>query len=159
MEYKGGSCITRWLWSGGTLDMSGDTRTLSIDIDLAVVDVTDGQASNRSFLPATTEWAVNWQGVAQNNASAPAGTLYALALQPGTSGTLLISPYGTATGDLFYIGSGFSNGLTMTAPYADVVSLSASWRFTDIDGGGIEISSYGAFIVGLGIVGTSYIGA
>jgi hypothetical protein len=160
MEYKGGSCITQWVWSGGTLNMSGDTRSLSIESSLAVLDATEAQHSQRGYLAGQTEWTINWSGVAQNNASNPAGTLYAQALAMGQPGKLLISPFGTALGMAFYSGDGFSAGVTMTEPYADVVSVSASWYITSAtSGSGIIIGVYGMFIVGIGIVGTSYIGA
>ena len=159
MRYRGNNVKVTWIWAGGTLDMSGESRGVTVSSNIDTIDATAGHDKARQYIAGPVTWEVLWSGVAQNNSGAPQGTLYAQALQPAQRGTLIVSPYGTATGYLVYVGEGISNGLVTTLPYSDVTSLTAKWTVSSASGSGMGVGAYGSFMVGIGIVGTSTIGA
>ena len=124
-EYAGSAVVVQWIWSGGTLLMSPETRTCTVTPSQDTIDATAGQDTSKQFLSSFTSWDVSWDGVAQNGT---AGTVYATALQPGNLGTLNIGPYGTAGSALKYSMPAFAKGAAITMPYADVTTISTSWQ-------------------------------
>ncbi len=171
-EYRGGSSVAYWLWSGGSLNLSAETRSLSVGPEVETLDVTASQDTDKSYLRSFDSWRVQWSGVAQNSA---AGTLYAQALQQGNNGLLYLYPYGIFSRALVYNGSAVCSGVTLTEPYADVTTISTAWLVNEmavgyyVAGSDLSGTSSGTsrlngrlasqFIVGSGIVGISYIGA
>jgi hypothetical protein len=124
-EYAGSATVVQWIWSGGTLNMSADTRSVSITPAMETIDATAGQDTSKQFLSSFTDWDVSWDGVAQNGT---AGTVYSQALAPGVLGTLTIGPYGTAGSALKYSMPAFCQGAAISMPYSDVTTISSSWK-------------------------------
>lgn len=140
-EYMGSAVVVSWVWSGGTLTLSGETRNCAVTPTQDTVDATAGSDPNRQYLPSFVDWTITWDGVAQNNATAAtAGTAYAQALLPGNTGTVTVGPYGTASNSLRYQMPAFSQGASITAPYADVVTVATSWRTSS--GGTMSVGNY-----------------
>jgi hypothetical protein len=124
-EYAGSASVVQWVNSAGTLNMSGDTRSLTITPTQDTIDATAGSDTSRQFLPSFTTWDVSWEGVAQNGT---AGTAYMAQLAPGSSGTVRVYPYGTAGSSSVFTMPAFAKGAAISMPYADVVTVSASWQ-------------------------------
>lgn len=124
-EYAGSATIVQWVWSGGTLNMSPDTRSCAVNTSMDTIDATAGQDVNKVYLPSFANTEITWEGVAQDSTN---GTLYAGALKAGNLGTINIGPYGSAGSALKYVMAAFCLGLTMTMPYADVATASTSWQ-------------------------------
>jgi hypothetical protein len=158
MEYRGGSANLRWAWSGGTLDLSKETRQIALSTSIDMQDVTSWTSAQRQYVPTKTDYHVQWSGVAQNNATASQGTLYQSALREGNIGTLYLSPAGTLGGNLLYLGQALCAGVSMSMPYNDVTSISTDWYVLGDNGAGISSGINGVFIVGTGIIGTDPIG-
>lgn len=136
-EYAGSASIVQWVWSGGTLSMSADTRSVAVNSSMDTIDATAGQDVNRVYLPSFSNVEITWEGVAQDGAN---GTVYANALKAGNLGTVNIGPYGSAGSALKYSMAAFCLGLTTTSPYSDVVTLSTSWQPSS--GGSLNITTW-----------------
>jgi hypothetical protein len=140
-EYAGSAVVVQWIHSGGTLTLSGETRTCTVTPSMDTIDATAGSDVNRVFLPSFSSWDVTWDGVAQENTTAAtSGTAYAQALQPGKTGTIIVGPYGTATTSLKYSMPAFAMGAAISIPYADVVSISAAWKTNS--GGSMTVGAW-----------------
>jgi hypothetical protein len=159
MEYRGGSANLKWAWSGGTLDLSSETRQIALNTTIDMRDVTEWTSSQRQYVPAKKDVFVQWSGVAQNNVTASQGTLYQSALANGNLGTLYLSPYGVVGSALLYIGQALCSGVTLTSPYNDVTSISTGWYILGDHGEGFVTVTHDVFAVSVGIVGTDPIGA
>jgi hypothetical protein len=136
-EYAGSALSLSWIWSGGTTDLSAHTRQLTITPNQQTIDVTAGSDANRQYLTSFVDYAVSWQGVAQNGSS---GTIMAQALKAGVEGTLIAGPYGTASNSLKYTIPAFSLGAVQDMPYADVVTLGCDFQV--LSGGSVTIGFY-----------------
>lgn len=123
-EYAGSATVTQWITSAGTLQMSGDARSVNISPTMDTIDATAGSDTSKQFIPSFTTWEVTWEGVAQNGT---AGTAFMAQLAPGTGGTLKVYPYGTAGSSSLFTMPAFSMGAAISMPYADVATISASW--------------------------------
>lgn len=140
-EYAGSAVVVQWIHSGGTLTMSGETRSCNISPSIEKIDATAGSDTDKVFLPSFSEWEVSWEGVAQNNATAAtSGTAYAQALKPGVTGTVNVGPFGTAGSALKYSMPAFCNGASIAIPYADVTTISTSWSANS--GGSMTIGTW-----------------
>jgi len=140
-EYAGSAVVIQWIHAGGTLLMRGETRTMTITPTQDTIDSTAGQDASKQFLPSFVTWDITWDGVAQDNTvAATSGTAYAQALQPGTTGTVNVGPYGTAGSALKYSMPAFANGAAITMPYADVVAISTSWKTSS--GGTMSVTNW-----------------
>jgi hypothetical protein len=124
-EYAGSANVIHWVTTAGTLLMAGDTRSLTITPTQDTIDATAGSDASRQFLPSFTAWDVAWDGVAQNGT---AGTAYMAQLAPGVSGTLRVYPFGSAGSASVFTMPAFSNGGAISLPYADVATISTSWK-------------------------------
>ena len=124
-EYAGSATSVQWIWSGGTLNISADTRSVSVTPAMETIDATAGQDTSKQYLPSFTDWEVTWEGVAQNGT---AGTVYSQAMLPGANGTIIVGPFGTAGSALKYTMPAFCMGAAIAMPYSDVTTISATWK-------------------------------
>jgi hypothetical protein len=112
--------------------LSPYTRNITITPAQDTIDVTAGQDQSKQFIPSFTSWTYAWDGVAQGTTST-LGVTMGSALQPVTTGTITVCPYGTTTGYSKYTMPAFTGGAVMAMPYAGVVTISCS--FTANSGG------------------------
>jgi hypothetical protein len=138
-EYAGSAASVIWTYGTLTLDLSAHTRSITITPAQDVIDVTAGQDQSRQFIPSFTSWTYAWEGVAQGTTSS-LGTIIATALQPATTGTITVGPYGTASGYLKYQLPAFTGGAVTTMPYSDVVTISCT--FTANSGGTALVTTF-----------------
>ena len=141
-EYAGSAAVVNWITATyGTIDLSPHTRTITVTPAMDTIDVTAGQDASKQFIPSFVSWTYQWEGVAQGTTSG-VGTQLAYAMQPGTTGTINVYPFGTAVGYLKYSMPAFTGGLVHSMPYADVVTLSCT--FTTNSGGTATVGTAAA---------------
>lgn len=121
-EFTGSALVVSWIYSGGTVDLSADFRTLDWQPTTDFADSTAGSDTTRTRLATIKDATAAYAGVGQTG-----GTVVAAALAPGTSGTLIIGPEGTASGKRKITFPSLSQGAQYSIPYADVVTLSCSF--------------------------------
>lgn len=123
LAFAGTAVVVQWIYSGGTVTLSGDTRSCTITPSVSNYDSTSSGDSRMRRLPGRGDATVAWEGVANQG-----GTALLAALAAGTTGTVIVGPQGTATGSPRTTVSGICMGATQNIPYADVVTLSVSWE-------------------------------
>lgn len=133
-EFTGQNLYVQWnAGSAGTIDLSGDYRTVSWNPSIGMVDATAGSDPFKSYLATQKDTTVSYGGVFQT-----AGTGTENALLTGQYGTLTIGPEGTAAGKRKYTLPAYSQGGKFNFSYSDVVELAC-----DFQGNGT--ATYGTF--------------
>lgn len=128
-EYAGSASVTQWIWSGGTITMSAEQRKVDVSPTVERYDATAGPSANKERIVGVGDCTITWDGVAEDaNTALLSGTAYATALKAGNVGTVIVGPYGTATGSLKYTMPAICLGAQLTLPYADVAELSVAWE-------------------------------
>lgn len=123
-ELTGKDLVIKWMpSSGGTIDLSGDFRSVSYQSSGKLVSATAGADQFESYLATTKDTKVSYKGVMQT-----AGTALEDALYANTFGTLTIQPEGTATGKRKYTIPAFAGGGNIAWPYADIVEISCDFQ-------------------------------
>jgi hypothetical protein len=118
-EYTGKNMVFQWIYSGGTVNMQADFRTVNLSPTIDFADSTAGSDARRKRIPTIADATVSYSGLAQQG-----GTAVEDALAEGTEGTIIFQPEGTAAGKRKYTIGAFSQGAKTNLPYADVVELS-----------------------------------
>lgn len=132
-EFVGSALYATWIYSGGTVVLTGDQRTFTFTPSIDFIDATAGADAARVRLAYLKDYAIAFSGLAND-----AGTATITALVEGTSGTLTIGEAGTVTGKPKITLGAFSQGVTRNAPYNDV----AMWDYSFIGSGTV---TYGAW--------------
>ena len=118
----GQSMVLNWVYSGGTLALAGDYRTLSWNPTVAYAETTAGSDTHVGRLTTLKDATAALTLVAQT-----AGTQINAALAPGVGGTLIIQPEGTATNKRKITFPCYSDGAAYEFPYNDVVAISCGF--------------------------------
>lgn len=92
-DYTGKNLYIAWVYSGGTVVLNTDFRSLSSSKAIGLVDVTAGPDTDRTYLTTVKDGSYNYGALHQTG-----GTVIKSALTEGTSGTLIIGPEGTVAG-------------------------------------------------------------
>lgn len=121
-EFSGKDLVFQWIYSGGTVTLTGDQRSVSLTPGVKLVDTTAGSDADETFLATLKSGAVAFAGVLQTG-----GTALEDALVEGTFGTLIVGPEGTAAGKRKYTIPAFSLGAKMNWPYSDVCEVTCDW--------------------------------
>lgn len=123
-EFVGSAAVLRWVHSAGTANLSADVRNVQWAPTVDFIDATAGQDTTRVRLASFKDATLSCTLVAQ------AGTAsdYVTIMQEGSSGTVLFSPAGTATGNRLITFPAFAMGVNFTAPYDDVVEVSVEFQ-------------------------------
>ena len=132
-EYiSGPTMILRWVYSGGTIALSGDYRTCTFTPSVAYVDSSAGSDTHVGRLTALKD---STAAVTLVMHSGTAGTAIQAALATGNAGTLLIQPKGTATSERIITMPAYSDGASVEFPYAEIAVISCGFTgngsFTD----------------------------
>ncbi len=126
----GPTMVLSWIYSGGTIALQGDYRTCTWSPSVAYVDSSAGSDTHVRRLTALKDSTAAVTLVAQTG-----GTSITAALQPGTGGTLIIQPEGTAIGNRRITHLCYADGASTAHPYADIVAISCGFTgngaFTD----------------------------
>jgi hypothetical protein len=120
--YAGSALYMAWIYSGGTVVLSGDFRTVNINRTLEIIDATAGADTYREKLHSFGDTEVTWTSVMQAD-----GTALQTALAQKTYGTVVVGPEGSATGKPKFQVAAYSVGPTFNIAYNDIVEFSCSW--------------------------------
>jgi hypothetical protein len=121
-EYVGANMYLAWVYSGGTVNLHADERTVSLNPSIDFADTTAGSDARKTRLSTVADMAVSFAGVAQTG-----GTAFEDALAPGTQGTVIFGPEGTAVGTRKHTIGAFSQGAKYSFKYADVTEVTCDW--------------------------------
>ncbi len=129
-EFTGQSLVLSWIWSGGTVTLGTDYRSVSWNPSVGYVDSSAGSDTHIERLTTLKD-----ATAAVTLVDSVQGTATYAALQPGVAGTLIIGPQGTATGKRKITFPCFCDGAVPSYTYNDVTTLSVNFTgngaFTD----------------------------
>lgn len=118
----GPTMVLQWIYSGGTLNLAADYRACSWNPGVDYVEASAGADTQHSRLASLKDGKASITLAGQTG-----GTQVIAALQPGTGGTLIIGPEGTATGKRKITFPSYSDGVQTDMPYADLVVLTCGF--------------------------------
>lgn len=121
-EFSGSALVFNWIYSGGTVSLHSDFRTVTLTPSMDFAETTAGADPRRKRLATIADTAVSWSGLAQTS-----GTALEDALAEGVPGTIILQPEGTAAGKRKYTIGAFSQGAKFSYPYSDVVEISVDF--------------------------------
>jgi len=119
----GKDAVISWVWSGGTVNLATDYRSVSIKESVDTAETTAGADTHKTYLPTIKSATIDYSGLFPTGGTA----LYA-ALAAGVSGTLTVAPEGTAAGKVSHAYPAISKGATYDTPYADVVTVNVTFQ-------------------------------
>ena len=112
-----------WASSAGTINLSTDYRSVSINESVDTAETTAGADTHKTYLPTIKSATINYLGLFPSGGTA----LYA-ALAAGVQGTLTVAPEGTASGKVSKVYPAISMGASYDTPYADVVTVTCTFQ-------------------------------
>lgn len=112
-----------WVWSGGTLNLATDNRSVSVKEAVDTAETTAGADTHKTFLPTIKSATIDYSGLFPTGGTA----LYA-ALTAGVTGTITVAPEGTAAGKVSHAYPAICMGATYDTPYADVVTVNVTFQ-------------------------------
>lgn len=122
-EYTGKNLSVNWVYTGGTVDLSGDQRSLGYKPTIGKAKATAGSDPFESYLMTVKDTVLDYVGVMQTG-----GTAVEDALTEGTFGTLIVGPEGTAAGKRKYTIPSFAMGANFAFKYADTVEIACQFQ-------------------------------
>lgn len=122
-EYTGQNLVVNWIWTGGTVDLSGDYRALSYKPTIGKVTATAGSDAFESYLMTVKDTVLDYTGVMQTG-----GTALEDALAEGNFGTLIVGPEGTASGKRKYTIPSFAMGGNFNFQYKNEVEIACQFQ-------------------------------
>jgi len=122
-KITGKNLVATWAYSGGTVDLNTDFRTLSINPNIDLAETTAGADTDKTYIATIKDATIEWSGLYQSK-----GTALMNALEAGTGGTLIIYPEGTASGYPKETYPAIAMGAKINVPYADVVEISCTFQ-------------------------------
>ena len=121
-EFTGKDMYFEWVYSGGTVTLHGDFRTVTLSPSIDYADATAGSDARRKRIATIADASVSFSGLMQ-----AAGTALEDALAEGTEGTINFGPRGTTAGYRKYVVGAFAGGANVSIPYSDVVEFSVNF--------------------------------
>ena len=121
----GKDAYINWASSAGTINLSGDYRSVSIKENTDTAETTAGSDTHKTYLPTIKSATIDYSGLFP---SGTAGTALYAALAAGVQGTLTVAPEGTASGKVSKAYPAISMGATYDTPYADVVTVNVTFQ-------------------------------
>lgn len=117
-RYVGKDLYAEFICPAGTIVVTGDQRTLSVDREVDVVDISAADEADKSYLATLKDGSAELEVLDQGAIGA---TGLEAAMPEGTSGTLIYAPKGTASGNPKRGFAAIVNSIGVEYPYADVV--------------------------------------
>jgi hypothetical protein len=127
-EYTGKDLHLEWITLAGTVPGTVDLstsqyRTLGENTEIGLVDASAGADTNRTYLTTLKDGTFEYSALHQTN-----GTALKAVLAPGTYGTLVIKPEGTASGKPTESVPCVVSSRNMNYPYDGVVEITATFQ-------------------------------
>ena len=119
----GKDAVISWVWTGGTVNLATDYRSVSVKENVDTAETTAGADTHKTFLPTIKSATIDYSGLFPTG-----GTVLYAALAAGMSGTLTVAPEGTASGKVSKAYPAISMGATYDTPYADVVTVNCTFQ-------------------------------
>lgn len=123
MEFTGSACVTKFVTTAGTADLSADRKSTNYNPSVDFADATAGSDTYKVKLPTLKDTTASISGVLQSG-----GTVVEDICAAGNFGTLTIQPEGTATGKRKYTMPCYSKGMQTQFPYADTCEFSVDFE-------------------------------
>ncbi len=127
-KFSGSALYMEWVYSGGTVVLSGQQRSVSLSPSVDMHDATAGDDADKVYLPGTKDAVVSYQGLMSQIGDSPSYTDVENALVEGTQGTLVIGPEGTQSTERKYTIPAISQGPNLNFPYDDVVEIACEFQ-------------------------------
>lgn len=127
-RYTGKDLYAEWVYSGGTVELSADYRTVSTAENIDKVDASAGDDTHKYYLTALKDSTVS---VELLGVTGTTGTTLWGAMVPGTSGTLVWAPQGTASGKPKRSVACFVEKRGDSLKYNDVVAWTFDFQATE----------------------------
>jgi hypothetical protein len=124
-RYTGQNLYAEFICSAGTIALSGDQRSLTVDREVDVVDVSAGADTDKSYLATLKDGTAEIEVMDQASVAA---TGLEAAMPEGTSGTLIYAPQGTASTKPKRGFAAIVQSLSVEYPYADAVVYTISFQ-------------------------------
>ena len=124
-RYTGKDLYAEFICAAGTIALTGDQRSLTVDREADTVDVSAGADTDKSYLATLKDGTAEIEIIDQASVAA---TGIEAAMPEGTGGTLLYGPAGTASGKPKRGFVAIVTSLSMEYPYSDVVTYSISFQ-------------------------------
>ena len=125
-RYAGTDLYVAWIYTGGTVDLSADYRSLSTNEEVNDIDASAGDDTYVDHLPALADASAELEFLDTTGAT---GSTQWVAIAPRTEGTLQWDPEGTASG-YSWSAAAYVQTRSREIPYDDVVSVSATFQLT-----------------------------
>lgn len=120
----GKNAAINWIWTGGTLSLNGDYRSVSMAETTDLAETTAGNDTHKTHIATIKSASIDYTGLFPTTA---AGTVIMGALAAGNEGTLVVYPEGTAAGKLSRSYPSIATGPKLNIPYSDVVEISCTF--------------------------------
>jgi hypothetical protein len=124
-RYTGKDLYAEFICAAGTIALSGDQRSLTVDREVDVVDITAGSDTDKSYLATLKDGTAEIEVMDQ---ASNAATGLEAALAEGTSGTLIYAPKGTAASSPKRGFAAIVQSISVEYPYSDAVVYTLSFQ-------------------------------
>jgi hypothetical protein len=123
-RYTGKDLYIQWAYSGGTIVLNTDYRSLTTSEETDTEDASAGADTHKSYKPTLADTTIELELLDNtSNSSAFWG-----ALTPQTEGTLTWGPHGTATGKPKYSVPALVNSREREFPYDGMVTITVEFQ-------------------------------
>ena len=122
-EYSGANAVGSWITATGTTTLTGNQRSIDYTPSVDLYEATAGADANKTYIPGVKDGQLSMTLLAQTG-----GTALIAELAEGKQGTITNLKMGTVSGEPTMTFAAICQGVTRSAPYADVVTLNVSWQ-------------------------------
>ena len=127
-RYTGKDLDVQWVYSGGTVSLNADFKTLKTTEGTKAAERTAGADTHESFIPTIGTGKADHEML---DTTSSVGTQVWAALAKKTEGTLIWSPQGTATGKPKSSVAAYVDSRDREFPFDDVVNIKVSFQFQE----------------------------
>ncbi len=126
-RYTGSALFAEFIHSAGTVTLTGDQRSLTVDREVDTVDISAANEGDKSYLATLKDGSAEIEVLDQGSSGAAS---FEVLLPEGTSGTLIYAPLGTASTKPKRGFAAIITSVGVEYPYADVVVYRISFQKT-----------------------------
>jgi predicted secreted protein len=138
MAIRAGSTLhLRFVTPSGTADLQAKYRTAALKSANKLIDATSGADEWERFISGIKNWDLSFEGV-YNGASSPLGSADLVTFMALSSGTVTISPMGTTTGSIRYVGAFWTENVEQDMPYDELLTI----KLTIKGSGALTVSTW-----------------
>lgn len=124
-RYTGHDLAVSWIYSGGTVWLEDDYRSLSVGEDVNDANSTAGNDTYAGHLPTYADASANLEMLGTTGS----GTVHWAKVAPRTEGTLTWYPEGTAATKPYHSAAAYIKSRNREYPYDNVVTVSINFQF------------------------------